>query len=148
MVKSYSELSKKTDLPSCLVESPKSDPRHFFPAGLSDDLLSRKCQDFNLSDELCSCLKDRESNSELKSALNACKDEGRKAETDTSKKSKRQAEPEEPSEHSQVRATPSPQQHQINKECVVAALNSHCSKQTTAASNSVNPGASSSSGSN
>ncbi len=102
-----------------------------FSAGIPDDALSRKCQEFNLSDVMCTCLKDRDSNDALKAAIHACKDEAKKAED--SKKSKRAAkdedQPKEKSEHSQVRVTPAPvAQQQINKECVIAALGAHCAK--------------------
>ena len=88
----------------------------FFTGGTHDDALSRKCQEFALSDVLCTCLKDRDTNDALKAAIHVCKEEAKKTEpeakpTSTSvtepeaKKSKRQAkeEPQEPSEHSQVK---------------------------------------------
>ena len=103
-------------------------------AGTSDDLLSRKCQEFALSDVMCTCLKDRDSNDALKTAIHACKDDAKKAEVaETKTKSKRaapaaKAEVEEKSEHSQVKAgsPPVPAQQKINKECVIAALSANC----------------------
>ena len=88
----------------------------FVSAGTHDDALSRKCQEFGLSDVLCTCLKDRDSNDALKSAIHICKEDAKKSEPEAkptstlvkepeTKKSKRQAgkeEPQELSEHSQV----------------------------------------------